>query len=193
MSDRIYRTEPNPIITKGIAEFNTPVRMFKDNRPIVILPDSMLMKSKACLGTVGYINEDYLYPFQLFGDIGCGTLALIIDEDVELPDNLAEIVAEIRSELYVELEEENILGIDFNQYTGDIDNANNILNQKIYELWENGDDDKYITDSIIIGTNPVQAVDSDEYINQIGGGVNQSQSRVNKLAIQPRIGSPGQA
>lgn len=163
----IYRAEPNPVVTEGIAEFSTPKRMFRGYRPIVILPDSAVRQDKTCLGTVGYINEDYLYPFMLFGDIGCGVGALVIDEDVELPENLPELIKEVMDEIYFEPTEEEDLGIDLSVYTGDFDEIETTIAQKVFELRDSGDDDLYLITSVIGGSEPDSGIDT---MSLEGGG-----------------------
>lgn len=155
MSDRITLAQPNPIISQNIAEFSTPKRMFREDKPIVVLPDSALRQDKTCLGTVGYVNEDYLYPFQLFGDMGCGVAALIIDEDVELPDNLPELIKQVMDELYFEPTEESDLGIDLSVYTGDFDEIESTIAEKVFALRDSGDDDVYLTSSVIGGSEAI--------------------------------------
>ena len=156
MSKSVRVIQPNPIVTQGIAEFCTPQNMFRENRSIVILPDSMVRQDKTCLGTVGFINEDFIYPYILFGDIGCGVGALIIDEDVELPDNVEEIISQVLKEPYFEPTEQDDLGIDTSVYTGNADEIELALAQQVNALQRAGSNDVYLTSSLI-GGKPLKA------------------------------------
>lgn len=158
----VYVGEPNPIVSKGVARFNTPLRMFRDNRPVAILPDSMVRKDRTCLGTSGYINEDYLYPFMLFGDIGCGTGALVFDESVELPENLPEIIREVLNEVYFEVTQEKDLNVDLTVYKGDKTGIDTAFYEKLMELRDKGCDDTYLMNFLLTMKDPRIATMADE-------------------------------
>ena len=154
--------QPNPILTQNIAEFQTPKRMFREDRKVVIMPDSCAQTTKICLGTVGFLNDSYLYPFLAAGDIGCGVGALLIPEDVELPENYLEIISQIIEEDYTEGDEEEQLGLSFDDYTTDPSKTYLTFCKLMTDLVNSGSNDIYLTSAIISPNFP---------LDEEGGGV----------------------
>ena len=174
MSKTVARLEPNPIVTENIANFMCPKRMFRDDKPIVVLPNSRVDIARTCTGTVGYLNHECLYPLVLVGDCGCGVAALIIDEDAELPDNYQELITQALSEEYSEEDPEEGLGLSFEEYPGDEIDMYIKSCQLITEMVNSGDDDTYLTSSIISPNNVPEPFKTLVMSDRAEGGVDQS-------------------
>ena len=63
--------------------------------------------------------------------------------------------------------EEEDLGLDLSVYTGDFDEIETTVAQKVFELRDSGDDDLYLITSVIGGSKPDSGIDT---MSLEGGG-----------------------
>ena len=82
---------PNPTMRKFEAKRFSPLQMF-ENDTVAVMPYSYVTSNANITGLVGKLRSNYIYPYHVFFDIGCGQTVL---EFEDLPDNVSEILKDI--------------------------------------------------------------------------------------------------
>lgn len=87
---------------------------------------------KLHIGMRAELNEEVMYPFRLFDDIGCGTIVGILPEDFETDKDIDKIIDEVLEEEYRDPELDKLLP-DLSLYTGDLTSTMVEVNRKVKE------------------------------------------------------------
>ena len=85
---------------------------------------------KLYIGMRAELNEEVMYPFRLFDDIGCGTIIGILPKDFNSDQDIDKIIDEVLEEEYRDPELDSLLP-DLNNYEGDLISTFVTLNEKI--------------------------------------------------------------